>query len=722
MSEAYGGLTDEELARRIAATAPKEPKGDRDKRLAALSTTDLDAEILRTDPKLPTPMQAGVKGGLMGFRAAMQGPTLGFGDEGEAFVRSAVSGTPYREEKASIDDEMREHFDEYPVSSTLGAGAAGMLNPFDKVSKAKGVYKVGENVVRGAVEGYGAAELDKGTEGAGFGAAIGAVLGTLGRLGSTVLDTTVAKRIEQALFTKDGTFIPINMVDDSALGDFYRNTVSRAFGAGGLRKQSLKVVEEQEAIVQELVDSHKRAIKSQTDAIDLDEQKIIGDSGQQRLGAVQNADIETANVNNQARLDTAEIDARGVSAAQTARQDVVSNSFSDSIPDNWPDKQKIVARSSQDPMGATEDLEELWSDNGFKIIRQKPDFNVDSKQLNGSIKANTDPADWVNIEKDVNAALKLLPDAAGQVDGSTFMQVRNHLRQTARQQSFDGAGPSKARALNMAADEIDAVMTAQLPKQAQAQFTEELGRYGNFINTRSAVGETIIGKGGVFGPDDLLKQQKHGGGKKWRSGQVRGQQVALAAQEGEQQAVVGLNRSRDAVTESQNAQNKAIQGNLAAATSEIDTNLGLQKARIKQQRDPIKLEEGVPIEVREGLVNAQAKLAQFKENTPTKTRGTYEPILATGVLGSPAVSIASMLGIDLATSTGVGITSGVVIGKALATESVQKTLAGQTNAQAQMRKMLQSYSGSDYEKFMRSLTPSAAGALVRLGIIEDVNE
>ena len=163
-------------------------------------------------------------------------------------------------------------------------------------------------------------------------------------------------------------------------------------------------------------------------------------------------------------------------------------------------------------------------------------------------------------------------------------------------------------------------------------------------------------------------------------------------------------------------------GNLAASKDEIDTNLGLQKARIKQQRDPIKLEEGVPIEVREGLVNAQAQLAKFKENTPTKTRGTYEPILATGVLGSPVTSVASLLGIPIADSLGVGIASGVVIGKALSTQSVQKALAGQTAAQTQMRKMLQTYSGSDYEKFMQSLTPSAAGTLVRLGIIEDVNE
>tara|TARA_R110000803_G_scaffold60587_1_gene119925 strand:- start:42 stop:2210 length:2169 start_codon:yes stop_codon:yes gene_type:complete len=722
MSESYGGLTDEELDRRIAATAPKESNTDRDKRIQGLSTADLDAKILSTKPNLPTPLEAGVRGGLRGFRAAMQGPSLGYADEAEAGIRSVFNGTPYREEKTSVDAEMSDHSNEYPWSSNLGAAAAGLVNPVDKVSKLKGVYKVGENVVRGAVEGYGAAQLDKGTEGTGYGAAIGAVLGTLGRLGSSVLDTAVAKRIEKSLFTSDGTFIPINMVDESALGDFYRNTVSRAFGSGGIRKQSLEVVKEQEAIVQELVDTHKRAIKSQTDAIDIDEQKILSDSGQQKLGAEYNAEIETTNINSQARLDAAEVDARAASAAQTGRQSVVATSFSDSIPDNWPDKQKIVARSAQDPMGATEDLEKLWSDNGFKIIRQKTDFNVDSKQLNGSIKANTDPADWVNIEKDVDAALKLLPDAAGQIDGNTFMQARNHLRQTARQQSFDGAGPSKARALNMAADEIDAVMTAQLPAKAQAAFTEELGRYGNFINTRSAVGATIIAKGGVFGPEDLLKQQQHGGGKKWRTGQVRGQQGALDAQQAEQQAGISLNRSREAVTERQKTQNQTVAGNLAASKDEIDTNLGLQKARIKQQRDPIKLEEGVPIEVREGLVNAQAQLAKFKENTPTKTRGTYEPILATGVLGSPVTSVASLLGIPIADSLGVGIASGVVIGKALSTQSVQKALAGQTAAQTQMRKMLQTYSGSDYEKFMQSLTPSAAGTLVRLGIIEDVNE
>lgn len=125
-------------------------------------------------------------------RSVVQGATLNFGDEIEAFVRSRVGSGDYEKELARIRDEMDEFKKSNPWSSTLAELAGGIVLPGMGAGKAvaagvKGATSLTAGAVGrsaaagagyGAVAGYGAGEgVENRLEGAAAGGVVGGALG-----------------------------------------------------------------------------------------------------------------------------------------------------------------------------------------------------------------------------------------------------------------------------------------------------------------------------------------------------------------------------------------------------------------------------------------------------------------------------------------------------------------------------------------------------------------
>jgi len=127
-------------------------------------------------------------------RAALgQGLGMGWGDEGEAWLRSKLSGVPYEQALKQIRQEYAQYSKEYPITSTAAefaggvAPAVGMM--FVPGAQPAGAAQLGTSTMgalaklaalggaTGAVSGAGSAEEGQRGSGAVSGATIGTILG-----------------------------------------------------------------------------------------------------------------------------------------------------------------------------------------------------------------------------------------------------------------------------------------------------------------------------------------------------------------------------------------------------------------------------------------------------------------------------------------------------------------------------------------------------------------
>lgn len=107
-------------------------------------------------------------------RAAIQGLTMGWGDEGEAALRSMFGDSSYDENLAAIQQSKKQFEQKYP-NLAMGAEIAGSIPTF--FVPGMNATSIPRMAAMGAVYGMGSADPGERLEGAGYGAAAGAGLG-----------------------------------------------------------------------------------------------------------------------------------------------------------------------------------------------------------------------------------------------------------------------------------------------------------------------------------------------------------------------------------------------------------------------------------------------------------------------------------------------------------------------------------------------------------------
>lgn len=193
--------------------------------------------------KEAAPKQSLVKGGA---RALAQGISLGFGDEAEAYIRSAFTGKDRDELLFEIRKDIKQFQKQAPVLSTaleVGGAIGGSLVPVGLAGRAgllgAKAVGMGGNLARGAaaggvegaVAGFGTGEgglqnrLESAATGAALGAGLGAAApvaaGVLGDVGGRVLDgfgLTGAKRASELAERRVGKAIEREGLTPEGLG------------------------------------------------------------------------------------------------------------------------------------------------------------------------------------------------------------------------------------------------------------------------------------------------------------------------------------------------------------------------------------------------------------------------------------------------------------------------------------------------------------------------
>ena len=162
-------MNDDEL---LEAYAQAKAAGD-DAAMDAISAQFRAAE----EEKSPS-----IAGGM--GRAAVQGVTLGWGDEAEAWARSLVEDATYEEIRDDIRDYNEEFREEHPVLSYGTEFASGMLLPGGAAGKALQYGNRGRNMLAGGAAAGAAAGAGTSTEDTGLGIGVDALAGgALGGVG-----------------------------------------------------------------------------------------------------------------------------------------------------------------------------------------------------------------------------------------------------------------------------------------------------------------------------------------------------------------------------------------------------------------------------------------------------------------------------------------------------------------------------------------------------------
>ena len=198
--------------------------------------------------------------------AAGQGLSFGFADEIGSAMAAAVASlgsdasfsdiyaSMMESEKAKRDAYKKSHPKEaiaLEIAGGLATGGAGVGRAAATTAAKKALPKAaslakggGVAATEGAIQGFGSTDgslkdrLSGAKTGAAFGAGAKLGMDVIGKGAKTALNQATKRRVTQEL-GKGDDFVPINLADrEGAFGEFYKNTVGRAYGGSDIAKQT----------------------------------------------------------------------------------------------------------------------------------------------------------------------------------------------------------------------------------------------------------------------------------------------------------------------------------------------------------------------------------------------------------------------------------------------------------------------------------------------------
>lgn len=635
----------------------------------------------------------------------IKGATSGFSDEVVGAGRAALDmatrdqnaeGNQNWEETYRVfrDDEResQKRFADENKKTAIAAEIVGAFgSPLGKAKLAAGGGKVAQtaaNIGRGAAEGaiYGAGEAEElgdvasgAAEGAKWGAGGQAVVsgagGTLGRALSN-------KRVKEALYTttKDGqpVFKPLNLADpEGKLGKLYRDVVAVAYGGDKVGKQESAYL--QKSLSRALQDSTtetaqqqaerlipieigtKNALRDASQAI-TDEKMLAKAAEESALGRTKAALTATSNAKQAANAaDTAlAIQNQQASVAGDVaklRADAAMRADAGGV---------LVAEDLVDPQKAANKLKQWWNKEAFSVVKNKPDFQIDSTIKNNLDEMMRDDAAFkAAVEKNLGP-INNLPDT---LDGDTLMEIRNRYARGANK----GKGLDRY-AQRQVANELDDLIISQLDDDGKKVFADQKEKYKTYLTVRDATKKAYAESGGNYSAKQLRSAAAKYGDAATGSVPVDDISTAVVMKE------TGLPSAISALKDVGKVAGTAEKSALSSARSAAEQKTAHKVKRIAQRERA-----------------AKRFVERESRGVTAENPSVGNKVVATAALGAP---VAAVLGNAAALPLGYGVAKG------LSTEAAQTFLAGQQKWQEELARALQD---GATDKYGRSINRAFVG-------------
>ena len=361
---------------------------------------------------------------LIGMAAGEENATEGYFDNfGDRYEM-------YRDDQRAVDKE----FEKENAGLALAANiVGGIASPINKImpgvgATGGGLRRAAEAAARGGVEGgivgLGEAEgtmdeqMKKAYESAMFGSAFGGGVTALGgKLGNIISK----KRIKDDLgYGKN--FKPANLADpEGSIGKVYRNLVGNAFGGRGTIGRQESQYLRNNPKIRAIMDADTafpntlgtgRAVRETKKAI-TNNSRSARETITDELDTVRNAMPEARDAVRQSRAVAKEAQEAQFAKQRQAIDDVFpSQAVETAMPSSMPEAVKQEIREL-DPLAAQERLSRWYSEDGFRMVKDK-NFDWD-KGFGKRLKS---------LSEDDPAFALTMGNAAAQVDGLVAKLVR----------------------------------------------------------------------------------------------------------------------------------------------------------------------------------------------------------------------------------------------------------------------------------------------------------
>ncbi len=717
-------MTPEELKRRRDTARLKDRRDD------AVADTK-ESDMPATD-KVRGGLQSYLKGSLMGFGDEVVGAGRAMVDylmpETEADRIAAEFGgeeqsptdryAMYRDDERDVTKQFEEDYGKTAMALNLVGGA---LSPVNYVAPGLGVGGRGgaaalRSGLEGGLQGLGEGEgsfyeqIESLKSGAAWGVGTNIGLRVLGKAASKI----AKRRVDEDLVDpQTGRRKPLHMTD-GPLGDIYRKA-GRVWGAQGkLKSQEQPFVDEAAEKLQRTSDDF------------LARKDIAADAYENRSAAL----VERAE---RAADDLDARAAQEVQAAKDAPAKVAAEQSAnfrttaarESLPAHA--QGEIEGLDLANDVGAVRQrISSWWNKQGFREVKDRS-FNLEGSRLRDELlefmdnpEVRLDMADAAedaarkrlkaegpdyldeqiarfteivgegdNAKEVVNwGALLEAQLTEGAIDGNVLMALRNQFATGANKASGMSSGHQR-----QVANKFDEFIRSNLDEVSLGEFNDQIAKYTTALSYMGASGSKAARKaGGRFTPDQWLSSSGRYAGKGMSARQapleetaVRGQNIidASAAESGDK--LVTLKKT-------------AAARKKAARRHAGKEKRGLTQTRRRQDR-------GFQEEARSGPVaQARQAAADLANKTLPDNTTILSDMLATSAAGG---LVPKMPGEP--SGRGRDIIKGLGVGRAIAADSTQDFLAGQTDWQKKLAKALRE---EDFATYNQILSRFSAGQAV----------
>lgn len=662
---------------------------------------------------------------VAGALTFLEGLTFGFSDEIGLGISAGIQAITSDESIGDIYDRERAEykarlkaFEEANPNAAMALEIGGaVVNPLNFMGKIKGIVQLGARAAgEGALYGIGKGEsledrATKAVEGAVYGLAGAGVVSA----GGFLLKGAFGRRVAEDLQKADGSFTPITLAvkeTDGGVADFvrrgYRDVVAPSFGGGAIREQEnifIQGVQTAESVAKKNLDDLKTLAKKEIAEVSNNLRTGIEDVNEKlaqskALVADEAEDAKDVISRFYASLDQNTMNgiSRHARKAKEVKESMETGfrvqAFNASLPASTLKADRDFILNASTPNQQLERLSEVWASRGFSSIKGKK-YKFSLEDLATRIRGKLEGQEflrWAGETKDsigtfVNKNVSLIAEdiVDGKIDGARLAAIRSGVGRAAGQKS----DVVESAVLEQVRDAIDDIIYKQLtPKQKQAFIADKKAWQTNTVLRKVVEDNSAeVGKRGVFTPEDWVKTIK---------------KVSPYS------ARIGKGALRNEA-ESIGMTIKKLDENVKASAKSLSDKLDLRKQReltrqkrLKQARQAKLRSEATTLKRR---MRQEAEVAKdFASNKVGQDKLVAEiasldsEIKRLNQLRSPArptwyhvMAANNMLGSGIAVVGNIGKGVGMVaastpLGRALASPTGQKVLAGQTaTQQAAMR-------------------------------------
>ena len=679
---------------------------------------------LRMDNEVEASLATGdwtAKDSYIGASLFLEGVTLGWSDEAVAGAIAAGKylgseddySTIYKREKAEYESDSAD-FKEARPKTAMGLELAGsIVSPIAKLKTASTLTGL---ALRGATEGgiyaLGASSQDDSFRDVALSTAKSAALG--GGIGGGIggAGWLMKKKINAPLTDEAGDFIPItiaadkNSTSEAFLQSFYRDIVGPSYGGKG-------VIKAQEAASSPLITLKNIVDKSKEEVavanrelkqaeIGLQQSKT---SGKRKLADTLLEEEELIKGNFADSLGKNGLIMNKAAGKVKNSIEVTSDAFrvealSSALPVNLSKSSVAHIKDAVNPNVAMHRLEQAWSSEGFKSIKDVS-YRVKPTDIQKGIdKAIGDDAQLQllaqskgEINNLVNNALEILSSKrnpkTGRISGEDFSAIRSAFG-TAASKSSDagGQGALMQAVYRKVQGVLDDTMMKQLSPTRQAAFKSDRAAWKSHTILKDAVqvASTKAGRNGKFTPDEWIMAIKKNSPREARQGKgpLRAQAESIASlnKNSERSIVKAAERleswtfkKREGALKASKRRNSAELERLSNENSQLTRNMRVDSAATGK----LSANAQKKVEAEGKLTKANEELAVMEQARTPANPAWFHSMAATGTLGAAVGVLGTAVTATAGPIAGAGaIVAGAGLGNQLSRPAVQKFIAGQT--------------------------------------------